>query len=237
MKRKWIVTILIISALFAIFIGTRWLIGSLSAWKAWNLPLSGRVIVVDAGHGGADGGAVGGEVPEKDITLLIARDLRHYLQEAGALVVMTRESDMDLSDADFEGRHKTQDLLRRADLIKKAHPDAFISVHMNAIPSTGLHGAQTFFHPKSAKNQQLARFIQDSLKRNLGNTDRLAKPIGHVYLLKQATPPAALVEVGFLSNPGERALLVQRKYQKKAAHAISQGVMRYFTNEKVPPGS
>lgn len=234
MKRRWLAGLLIALAVFAVAAGVKWLIVSRYTGQSWHLPLSGRVIVVDAGHGGADGGAVGGDAVEKKITLAIAQDLRNYLQESGALVVMTRESDMDLADENFGGRHKTQDLLRRADLIEKAHPDAFISVHLNAIPSPRWYGAQTFYHPKSAENQKFAKFIQDSLKNTLGNTERYAKPIGHVYILKKAAPPAALVEVGFLSNPRERSLLVQEDYQKEAAMAISQGIMRYFTNEKVP---
>lgn len=233
MRRKWLAGILVVGAL-SVIVAAGWLITSMHTWKAWNLPLSGRVLVVDAGHGGPDGGAVGGETEEKEIALAIARDIRNYLQEAGALVIMTRDSDRDLSDEDYTGRHKTQDLLRRARLIRTSSPDAFISIHMNAIPSARWRGAQTFYHPKSIKNQKFARFIQDSLKKNLGNTDRYARPIGHVYLLKKAAPPAALVEVGFLSNPDERHLLIQKNYQRKAAHAISQGIMRYFTSEKTP---
>ncbi|MDD9150564.1 MULTISPECIES: N-acetylmuramoyl-L-alanine amidase CwlD [unclassified Sporolactobacillus] len=234
MIRKWLLGLFAVVTVFAAIAAVRWAIVSRHTSMPWHLPLSGRVIVVDAGHGGADGGAVGGQTEEKKITLAIADDLRHYLQESGALVVMTRESDKDLADADFSGRRKTQDLLRRADLIKKTHPDVFISIHLNAIPSPQWHGAQTFYYPSSEENRKLALFIQNSLKINLGNTDRYAKPIGHVYLLKKAAPPAALVEVGFLSNPGERALLVETNYQKQAAAAISQGIMRYFTNEKVP---
>ncbi|MCI1859860.1 MAG: N-acetylmuramoyl-L-alanine amidase CwlD [Sporolactobacillus sp.] len=221
----------------AVVLGCIFGIKELKVWRAghtWNLPLAGRVIVVDAGHGGEDGGAARGTVIEKEITLAIAQDLRDYLQQDGALVVMTRDSDIDLADEDYEGRHKRQDLLRRADLIEKIHPDAFISVHLNAIPSQRWRGAQTFYHPKSAENRRFARLIQQSLKKNLGNTERYAKPIGHVFLLKQASPPAALVEVGFLSNPDERALLIRDTYQKKAAAAIVQGIMRFFTNERVP---
>lgn len=225
---------LIISMILILSAGTRWLIVSRHTLQFWHLPLSGRVIVVDAGHGGPDGGAVGGDTVEKALNLAIARDLRDYLQESGALVVMTRDSDEDLADADYTGRHKTQDLLRRADLIEKAHPDAVISVHMNAIPSSRWHGAQTFFYPKSVENERFARLIQDSIRKTLNNTDRYAKPIGHVYLLKKASPPAALVEVGFLSNPNERSMLVRESYQKKVATAISVGILRYFTDEKTP---
>lgn len=234
LRRRWLFWGCTIAVLaFVTLAGVKWLV-SWHASQNWHTPLAGRVIVVDAGHGGPDGGAVGGSTEEKNITLTIAKDLRNYLQEAGAIVIMTRETDTDLSDENYHGRHKRQDLVRRAELINKSHPDAFVSVHMNAIPMPSLHGAQTFYHPKSAENRKLALFIQDSLKRNLGNTNRYAKPISHVYLLKKSESPSALVEVGFLSNEQERALLIQRNYQKQAAASISQGIMRYFTNEKVP---
>ncbi|MCO7176771.1 N-acetylmuramoyl-L-alanine amidase CwlD [Sporolactobacillus kofuensis] len=234
MKRRWLfMGCMIVVLSFVTLAGVKWLV-SWHASERWHMPLAGRVIVIDAGHGGPDGGAVGGDTEEKDINLKIAKDLRNYLQESGALVVMTRETDADLSDENYRGRHKRQDLIRRAELINKTHPDAFVSVHMNAIPMPSLHGAQTFYHPKFDENRKLALFIQDSLKRNLGNTTRFAKPISHVYLLKKAEAPSALVEVGFLSNAQERALLEQSTYQKQAAASISQGIMRYFTNEKIP---
>jgi N-acetylmuramoyl-L-alanine amidase len=201
---------------------------------AWHLPLSGRVIVLDPGHGGADGGAESGDTKEKDLTLIITRHLRDYLQQQGAIVVMTRDSDRDLAESGQTGRRKTRDLMRRAELIREADPDAFISIHLNAIPSPRWRGAQTFYHPKSDRNRRMAWFIQDSLKIQLANTERSARPIGHVYLLKTAAPPSALVEVGFLSNPEERSLLLQNDYQKKVAAAVSQGIARYFTNEKTP---
>ncbi|CAM3236819.1 N-acetylmuramoyl-L-alanine amidase CwlD [Sporolactobacillus spathodeae] len=232
MRRKWLIIGSIVLTLVIILAGIKGIVGRHTG-KNWNMPLAGRVIVVDAGHGGIDGGAVGGDAIEKKITLKIARDLRDYLQETGAIVIMTRDSDDDLSDDDYIGRHKTQDLLRRADIIKKNHPDAFISIHLNAIPNSRWRGAQTFFYPNSGKNERLAMLIQDSIQKNLSNTNRQAKAIGFVYLLKKASPPAALVEVGFLSNPTERSLLVQRNYQRSAAASISQGIMRYFTKEEV----
>ncbi|MFT8872692.1 MAG: N-acetylmuramoyl-L-alanine amidase CwlD [Sporolactobacillus sp.] len=233
MQRRWMIAGVLMIVLAAVLIGLRGWITSRHTEKSWNLPLAGRVIVVDAGHGGIDGGAVGGSTVEKEITLIIARDVRNYLQETGAIVVMTRDSDDDLSDDRFTGRHKTQDLLRRASLTKKSKPDAFISIHLNAIPDAHSRGAQTFYYPKSEKNSRLASLIQDSLRQSLENTNRLAKAIHHVYLLKKATPPAALVEIGFLSNPTERALLVRSDYQKAAAAAVCHGIMRYFSNEKI----
>ncbi|MFC4620279.1 N-acetylmuramoyl-L-alanine amidase CwlD [Camelliibacillus cellulosilyticus] len=206
------------------------------SWNHWHLPLSGRIIVIDAGHGGPDGGAEGGDLVEKNIALNIAQNLRDYLQEAGALVIMTRDEDKDLADKDMEGlsRRKTQDLKRRAKMADQADADLFITIHLNAIPSSRWHGAQTFYHPKSLRNKQLAAFIQDSLRSSLNNTNRQAKAIEHIYLLKTAKMPAALVEAGFLSNPKERKLLGRKSYQKKISEAIYKGVLRFYTKEKPP---
>jgi N-acetylmuramoyl-L-alanine amidase len=207
-----------------------------NSWSNWHLPLAGKIIVLDAGHGGPDGGAEGGELTEKEVSLKITQMLRDYLQEAGALVVMTRDEDKDLADEDTKGlsRRKTQDLKRRAKLVETSEADLFISIHLNAIPSARWRGAQTFYYPKSEKNKQLAAFIQDSLREQLENTDRKAKSIGQIYLLKTVKVPAALVEVGFLSNHEERALLKSEKYQRKVAEAIYHGIMRFYTKEKPP---
>jgi len=206
------------------------------SWDHWNLPLAGRVIVLDPGHGGPDGGADSDNVQEDDIALSVTNKVRDYLQEAGAFVIMTRERDTDLADEDIErlSNRKTQDLYRRLDIIQKSDPDMFISIHLNKIPSAKWRGAQTFYHPKSEENKKLASFIQDSLRKDLENTDRQAKTIEHVFLLKQSEVPSSLVEVGFLSNDVERGLLVKRNYQNKIAESIYKGIFRYYTDEKEP---
>lgn len=208
------------------------------AFHHFHHPLAGRTIVLDAGHGGPDGGAEGGSIQEKDVTLAITKRIRDYLQEAGAYVVLTRTKDEDLASEDTKGlsRRKTEDLKARAKVMDKADPDCFVSIHLNAIPSSRWRGAQTFYHPKDKQNMILARFIQQSITNELQNTDRMAKTIQHVYLLRRAQAPAALVEVGFLSNPSERQLLETEEYQQKVAESIYQGIMRYFTKEK-PPAS
>ncbi|NOV00560.1 N-acetylmuramoyl-L-alanine amidase CwlD [Paenibacillus planticolens] len=206
-------------------------------WSDWTLPLSGKTIALDAGHGGPDGGASSKEgVIEKDINLAITLQLRDYLQQAGALVVMTRETDTDLADAGTKGysKRKTEDLHNRADMINDKKADMFLSVHLNSIPSPKWKGAQTFYYTNNPNNPNLAALIQLELKRNLENTDRVAKPADKtVYLLKTLKIPSALVEVGFLSNPEEARLLADEKYQKKVAASIYQGVLRFYAGEKV----
>ncbi|MFP3339300.1 N-acetylmuramoyl-L-alanine amidase, partial [Micrococcus sp. SIMBA_131] len=95
-------------------------------------------------------------------------------------------------------------------------------------------GAQTFYNPVNEESEALSRFIQDEIKRNLENTNRLAKNMDSVYLLREAEIPGSLVEVGFLSNPSERELLNTDTYQNKVAASIYQGIIRYATNESVP---
>lgn len=206
-------------------------------WTNWTLPLSGKTIALDAGHGGPDGGAESkAGVIEKDINLAITLYLRDYLQQAGALVVMTREEDKDLANEGTKGysRRKTEDLLSRADFITNKKSDLFISVHLNSVPSDKWRGAQTFFALNHPDNRALATFIQSELRNNLGNTDRVAKEADKtVYLLKTSKIPSALVEVGFLSHPEEARLLSEVKYQRKIAASIYQGILRYYSGEKV----
>jgi N-acetylmuramoyl-L-alanine amidase len=205
-------------------------------WTYWTMPLSGKVIALDPGHGGPDGGAQSKDgTVEKDINLNISLHLRDYLQEAGALVVMTREDDKDLADSSTKGysKRKTEDLMNRAQFINQQKSDLFLSVHVNSIPSTKWSGAQTFYYPNHKDSIVLATFIQEELKTNLNNTERIAKPVGNVFLLKTLQMPSALIEVGFLSNPEEADKLKSRNYQKKLAAAIYQGVLRYYSGEKV----
>ncbi|MCF6139437.1 N-acetylmuramoyl-L-alanine amidase CwlD [Pseudalkalibacillus berkeleyi] len=208
-----------------------------NSWSTWSLPLTGKIIVLDAGHGGVDGGAVGkGDIQEKEIALDISLKLRDYLQQAGALVIMTRETDKDLAGEGTQRiRHrKTEDLLKRTEIVNTSNADMFISIHLNAIPSSRWYGAQVFYNPSIDENEKMAKFIQDQIRSNLENTTRKAKPINNVYMIRKAEVPGALVEVGFLSNPNERELLKTKLYQTKIAASIYQGIMRYYTNEPAP---
>ncbi len=203
-------------------------------WESWNLPLSGKVIILDPGHGGPDGGAGDEDALEKDIALSISKKIKEYLQEQGALVMMTREDDSDLADPETKGisRRKVEDLRTRLDMINESEADLYLSIHLNSIPSPRWSGAQTFYSPHIIENKRLAKFIQSELIRNLENTDREAKLLKNIYIVKNAKKPGALVEVGFLSNPTERENLKSDKYQEKVSASIYNGIMRYFSNEK-----
>lgn len=205
------------------------------SWTAWSLPLSGSIIAIDPGHGGFDGGAMSQSgIVEKDVALNISLYLRDFLQEAGALVIMTREADEDLAKNRKKGQLKREDILKRVQIINESGADLAISLHLNAIPSPRWYGAQTFYYPAKKDNQTLAFLIQDEIKKKLENTDRFAKKKEDMYLLKNVNMTAVLVEVGFLSNPGEAAKLSNKEYQKSMANAIYQGILRFYGGESIP---
>ncbi|MFV9511624.1 N-acetylmuramoyl-L-alanine amidase CwlD [Tepidibacillus sp. LV47] len=206
------------------------------SWSTFNLPLSGKILVLDPGHGGSDGGAVSDNgLVEKEITLKIAKYLQDYLNEAGALVIMTRETDVDLADKGTKGvaRRKLEDLQNRIRLVNDSMADFLISIHLNSIPSQRWHGAQTFYYPVRKENELMAKIIQQEITKSLKNTDRLPLPRNDIMVLKYVNTPSVLVEVGFLSNPYEAQLLATEEYQRKVAFAIYQGIAKYYAMEDV----
>ncbi|HLR51998.1 MAG TPA: N-acetylmuramoyl-L-alanine amidase CwlD [Candidatus Avamphibacillus sp.] len=208
-----------------------------TTWESWSLPLSGKTIVIDPGHGGPDGGAVGkDETSEKDIALAVSKKLQSYLQQSGALVYLTRETDTDLADENTKGlsKRKSEDIRNRLDFIHDKNPDLFVTIHLNAIPSPRWRGAQTFYYPESEEGKHLAKMIQAEIIDNLENTTRSPLAINTLYLLKNADVPGSLVEIGFLSNDEEREQLKQEEYQNQMAASIYEGILRYATEEPEP---
>ncbi|MBT2218375.1 N-acetylmuramoyl-L-alanine amidase CwlD [Virgibacillus dakarensis] len=203
-------------------------------WETWSLPLAGKTIVIDPGHGGPDGGAEGrDDTQEKDVALAVSKKLQDYLQQSGALVYLTREKDTDLAESGTKGlsRRKSEDIRKRLAFIHEKKADFYVTVHLNAIPSTRWSGAQTFYYPKFEESKHLAKMIQSEIIRNLENTKRTPLAINGIYLLKHAEVPGALVEIGFLSNEHERELLKQDEYQLKMAGSIYEGILRYVTED------
>lgn len=163
------------------------------SWRSWNLPLSGKIIYIDPGHGGADGGASSSELLEKDVALEVSLRIRDYLQEQGALVLLTREDDHDLAPEETKGlsRRKAEDLRKRVDMINDSEADLYLSIHLNAIPSARWSGAQSFFYGQYEENERAAKFIQDELRHNLENTTRKAKRIHGIYLMQNVKKPGS----------------------------------------------
>ncbi|TDL30517.1 N-acetylmuramoyl-L-alanine amidase CwlD [Jeotgalibacillus sp. S-D1] len=232
--KKSIISLLVIVAVVVAGLGLRVDRIVISAIDEWRMPLAGKVIVLDPGHGGADGGASYETILEKNLTLKIAKQLRAYLEEQGAIVKLTRERDIDLAEESTEGyrARKREDLKRRLDLVNSKDNDLFISIHLNAIPQTQWSGAQTFYTSFHDDNERIARFVQNELVRHLPKNTRQAKSIEGIYVLSNAKTPGVLVEAGFLSNPEERYWLLQDEYQQRVAAAVYLGILRHYSNEE-----
>lgn len=184
-----------------------------------------RTVIIDAGHGGEDPGAIGsGGTLEKDINLSIALKLQQFIEQSGGIVLMTRTD-----DAKMEGS-KRNDMQLRKKLRDNEDGDIFISIHLNSFPSPGCSGAQTFY-ANDEKSKELAEKIQKNMVELLdeGNT-RIAKKLTDVYLLKNVNIPSVIVECGFLSNSKEEKMLSDETYQSKVAMSIYLGINEYFSN-------
>lgn len=188
------------------------------------MPLAGKTVLVDSGHGGKDDGAQRGEVKEDEINLIIAQEVKAQLISQGANVLMTREDDRDLADADSENR-KRDDMKKRVEFIECGFCDLFVSIHLNAYPDASVQGAQVFYREQDGQSERLAQLTQEALSRCSGQKRR-EKP-GDYYILERTTVPGVLVECGFLSNAEEREKLQSKAYQKQVAAAIVQGLIRY----------
>ena len=186
-------------------------------------PLKGKIIAIDAGHGGGDPGAIGiTGTAEKEINLILAKKTETLLKAKGAMVVMTRADDSVYSDI------KKEELDHRAELVKKKDAELFLSIQCNAVPNPALRGAQTFYYPGSENGEILAKCIQNRFIKTLKNTDREALTLSSAYIMSRLDIPAIMVEVGFLSNAEEEALLKDDAYREKVVAAIYGGIVDYY---------
>ncbi|WP_371371888.1 N-acetylmuramoyl-L-alanine amidase [Sporomusa aerivorans] len=202
----------------------------LSSIYAYNLAynLTGKIVVIDAGHGGIDPGANRPNVLEKDINLAVALQLKDILNNYGAKVVLSRQADVELSaECDNEkvrGRYH-RDLAARVEMAEESDADIFISIHANAVANPKQHGAEVFYNKKSESSKALAEAIQDELCK-VTQANRTAKAADY-FVLRRNKIPAALIEVGFITNAEERSLLKSPEYQVKLAEAIAKGIHNY----------
>lgn len=188
-------------------------------------------VVIDAGHGGEDGGAVVGKVLEKDINLAIARDLADLLTLCGFETVMTRQTDSAMTGEGEDVRQrKYNDMKLRLAMFNESERNVIISVHQNKFSSVQSHGTQVFYSPNHPDSAFLAECIKSSVKAALQpQNERETKAAGkEIYLLKNTKNPAVLVECGFLSNSNERQKLLDSDYQKQMATAVAGGFLNYY---------
>ena len=195
--------------------------------NALNLPLLGKVIYLDPGHGGADPGAIYNDLYESNLNLQISLKIEKELEKNGAIVYLTRYDDYDLSVKNAINR-KRSDLSRRANIINESNADIYLSIHLNSDVSSTWQGAQAFYDKINERNEILAKIMQEQFKIDL-KTNREYKEINGHYLYQRVKIPGVLLEVGFISNPNERYLLKQESYQEKIAISIKKGLINYFT--------
>lgn len=193
--------------------------------KAKELPLTGKIIYIDPGHGGIDPGSIYKNIYEKDINLSICLKLKKELEKSGAQVYLTRDGDYDLSTPNTSTRKKS-DLNNRVRLINDSNAFMYISIHLNATNSKTWHGAQVFYDDVNKENKKIAEIMQQELKNNL-NTNREISEISNMLLNRKVKIPGVLIEVGFLSNDNERYLLKQDSYQQKIIKTIVNGIVKY----------
>ena len=189
------------------------------------------VVIIDAGHGGEDGGAQANGVLEKDVNLAIALRLRDMLTVSGDNVKMIREEDISVYDssASTVREKKVSDMKNRVSTINSDANNILISIHQNKFEQSKYSGAQMFYSKNDPRSEKLAESIRRSVTSLLQpeNSRELKSDDGSVYILKKAEVPAVIVECGFLSNEKEARLLSDSEYQGKMAFAIMCGFLDY----------
>lgn len=191
--------------------------------NSYNMPLKGKTIYLDPGHGGVDGGATYKDIMEKDINLEICYELMSELENKGATVYMTRYDDYDLSVNGASFR-KRSDLYNRVKIINESNADIYLSIHLNSLESSKWSGVQIFYDDINDNNKIIAQTIQDSFdsKRNISI-------IKNKYMYNKIKVPGVLVELGFLSNSRDRNILIDKKKRLKLINNVVDGIINYFT--------
>jgi N-acetylmuramoyl-L-alanine amidase len=182
-------------------------------------PIKGRIIIVDAGHGGTDSGTIGNGVYEKNIVLSVAKKLQQKLEKAGAKVIMTRADD----------KYKT--LKQRVEIAKQNYAELFVSIHVNS-GSPSASGTETYYdtstNPNGYESYLLAKEIQEQIVTNADMFDRGVKD-NNFYVIRYNTVPSVLVELGFISNSKDVKKLTSDDYQNIFAESIYNGILQYYS--------
>ena len=190
-------------------------------------PKTKYVVVIDAGHGGIDGGCEGAttKISEASLNLDYAKCLKEKLEAFGFKVVMTRSSESGLYNP-LASNKKKDDMKKRRSIIENANADFVISIHMNSYSSSA-HGAQVFYGKDDAPSKFLAENIQKHFINNLEYARKEIK-IGDYYMLNEISSPSVLIECGYLSNPKEEALLITEEYKNELCYSILLGILEYL---------
>lgn len=190
-------------------------------------------IVIDAGHGGEDGGCEGNGLVEKDLNLDISIRVASLLREQGIDVVLTRETDILLYDvnSDYLGKKKAQDVRRRLAIASEQDNPVLVSIHMNYFAQTQYSGLQVWYSKNDPRSRILANLIQTNTQSSLqpNNKRAIKEANSSIFLLNNASFPAVLIECGFLSNPDEARALAEAEYRQKLSEIIFKSIMDYLS--------
>lgn len=199
------------------------------------------VIVLDAGHGGLDSGAVGKSgLLEKDVNLSVVKHLQQLLELSGFKTVLTRSEDISIYDPGVEGirNQKLSDMDNRLEIIQSYPDSVFLCIHQNNFTDPAYFGGQMFYNNNNPDNRTLAQIMQNRFAQLQPGNDREIKLSGdELFLLKTNTNPSLMIECGFLSNPDEEARLSTEKYQQQLAFTIYSGLLEYFDAVSEPSGN
>ena len=223
----FILTIIMVSALS--FIGLE---RQESTVETVSLPVSGKTVVLDAGHGYPDEGAESASgVTEASINLVITKKVQTLLEQSGCTVFLTRSDENGIYDLDANTlrEKKVSDIKNRVKIGNESSADVFVSIHLNKIPQSQYYGWQAFFKANNEKSEELAKSLQEELNASIQKENkREALKITGKYIIEHVEIPISIVECGFLSNLEEAKLLQQDGYQNKIAWGIYNGIMDYF---------
>ncbi|HEY5583510.1 MAG TPA: N-acetylmuramoyl-L-alanine amidase [Ruminiclostridium sp.] len=199
-----------------------------------------KTVILDAGHGGEDPGAVSdySGLKEKDVNLAIVMMIKTLLEKDNYNVILTRDADQLVYTTETKNilQKRKEDLTRRKKIMDESSADIVVSIHLNKFPQAQYHGAQVFFPPNSPDSQKLANELQNSVRLNVDNANDRASLVKKdpIMILKNLKTTTVVVECGFLSNSDEEKKLATEDYQNKLAAAIKGGVDNYFkTNNKI----
>lgn len=190
--------------------------------KSKNNILSGKIIYLDAGHGGVDGGAKYKDINEEDINLSIVMTLKEEMEREGAKVYLTRYGDYDLASTTYY--RKRSDLGNRALMINNSDCDLYLSIHLNSSLNVTWNGAQVFYDDINPKNIALANTLQKEL------SNKKAVLANDYYMYSRIKKPGVLIELGFISNYNDRNNLQNKEYQIQISANIISGIVKFFAN-------
>ena len=190
--------------------------------SSYSLPLNGKTIYIDPGHGGVDNGANYKDLKEDELNLIISYELKSELENKGAKVYLTRYDDYDLSNIKAPFRKKS-DLDNRIKLINGSNSDMYISLHLNSISSSKWNGVQVFYNNINKNNKILAKSIQDKF-----NSTRNIKEINDKYMYKRINITGVLIELGFISNYVDRSNILSSTKRDKMVKTIVEGIIDYY---------